>query len=144
MIQPSLEEIKYICDQIARAEGYGEKDAIPTDARNPGDLMLGNRFDCVAMHKGIEYVGRINGVTIYPKADRNTYLLDPGDGYAALWREIASIFNGRSIFYHVGMTIQEIADLWTKTEPEAWAKNVADGCGVSTDTKLSDIKISLA
>lgn len=141
MVQPSLEEIKIICDQIARAEGYGEVDAIPTDARNPGDLFLGNRFDCTVMHKGREYVGRINGVTIYPKADRNTYLLDPQDGYAALWREVATIFRGKSLFYNPSMTIEQIAAIWTKTEVDAWAKNVADGLSITVDTPLADFRI---
>lgn len=136
-----LELIKHVADCIAHAEGYGVLDAVPTDAKNPGDLMLGVRFDIKATHKGKSYFGSIGGITIYPKADRNASVGDHEDGFAALWREVYSIFENKSIFYHANMTVQEIADLWTKTEPEAWAKNVADGLGISTAARLNSLLV---
>jgi hypothetical protein len=135
---------QFIADKIAKAEGYGEKDATPTDARNPGDLMLGKRFDTTITHKGVVYTGTIGGITIFPKADRNTTIGDKEDGWASLWREVGDILDGKSIFYHSAMTIQQIADIWTRTDPDAWAKNVADGLSVSLDTKLSAVQIETA
>jgi len=136
--------VQLIADKIAKAEGYGEKDATPTDARNPGDLMLGKRFSISVTHKGVVYTGTIGGITIFPKADRSTTIGDKEDGWAALWREISNILDGKSIFYHPAMTIQQIADSWTRTDPDAWAKNVADGLNVSLDTKIGEVQIESA
>lgn len=62
------------------------------------------------------------------------------DGWSALKHEIDLIFAGKSHYYNVGMTIQQLGMEWTGNDnPEAWAKTVAGMLGVSITTLLSEL-----
>lgn len=91
---------------IATAEGFGVKNTIPTKAHNPGDLVLGD--------KGHGTLGA-EGITVFQ---------DDGTGWAALEHQLDLIRRGRSHVYRVSMTIQELANHWTRTEQHEWAENV--------------------
>lgn len=93
---------------IAVAEGFGVAGAIPTRAHNPGDLV------CPWLHGptlGAE------GIHVFP---------DDAAGWAALEHQLDLIRDGASDVYRKEMTIQELANHWTRTEPEAWARNLAE------------------
>lgn len=131
---------RWIGSKIKVAEGYGLPDAIPTDAHNPGDLCLGNRFWAKAIHKGLTFQGSINGVTIFPKADPDCDIEDPKDGFAALYREIRLILSGNSTEYRPDWTILQVGTKWTTTDPEDWAKTVAEGLGVDISTPFNELQ----
>ena len=93
---------------IAHAEGWGNPDAIPTKAHNPGDLVLGD--------KGHGTLGA-EGITVFD---------DDATGWAALEHQLLLIKSGKSHVYTVSDTIQQMASKWTNTEVEHWAQNVCD------------------
>lgn len=142
--QPADALLRFIGKAIARAEGYGPAGNIPTDAHNPGDLMLGKRFDITVTHKGQQCTGTINGVTIYPKADPDCDIDDLEDGWGALYREIRLMLTGRSHIYQAGWTITRISEAYTHTDPEAWAATVAEALGVTPETPLNQVQISVS
>ena len=111
---------------IAHAEGFGVVGAIPTQAHNPGDLVLGD--------KGHGTLG----------AEAITVFQDDATGWAALDHQLEMIRTHRSHVYTVGMTIREMAAHWTRTQPDAWAQNVADdltknGRPSTVDTLLKEV-----
>lgn len=87
---------------IAHAEGYGIPGAIPTVRNNPGNLKLPSSD---------------GAITTFPTA---------AEGWAALERQLRLILSGQSRFYNVGMSIADMASVWTATEQTFWARNVAD------------------
>ncbi len=111
---------------IAFAEGFGVRDAIPTRAHNPGDLVLGD--------KGHGVLGS-EAITVFE---------DDATGWAALEHQLTLIRERRSHVYVPSMTIGEMAAHWTRTQPEAWALNVCDGLAkhgrmATVDTPLKDV-----
>lgn len=111
---------------IAHAEGFGMPNAIPTLAHNPGDLVLGD--------KGHGTLGS-EGITVFQ---------DNATGWAALEHQLSMIRLGQSHVYVNSMTIQQMADKWTATQPQAWAHNVADylaahGRAATVTTLLKDV-----
>jgi hypothetical protein len=101
---------------IAKAEGFGIPSAIPTRANNPGDLKLPG-------------ASPLPGTSI-------TMFATVAEGWQALERQLMLIATGQSAFYRPTMTIAEMAKVWTATEQDAWARNVAASLGVSTNTQI--------
>ena len=87
---------------ISVAEGFGVPGKTPTIAHNPGDLIL-------------------SGTT-------PTVFASDSDGWAALYHQLDLIANGTGAKYGytVAMTIAQMARVWTATEPDNWAANVAN------------------
>jgi hypothetical protein len=112
------QKVQAFAKAIAKAEGHGIPGAIPTEANNPGDLVLGD--------KGYGTLGSA-GITVFP---------DIQSGMNALYKELALIIAGQSHVYNLDMTISDMAQHWTTTQQDEWANNVANALGVSTDTTL--------
>ena len=112
--------IQRIAQAIAFAEGFHVPGSVPNRLHNPGDLTL----DLTG--KGIGKEG------IYIR-----YATD-ADGFEALERQVRLMFGG-SRFYHAGMTLWDVAQRYTTTDQEAWARLVAQHLGVPISTKLSDL-----
>lgn len=109
---------------IAKAEGYGIPGAIPTVANNPGDLTSSLGFQETGSKLGsagiVEFINRDNG-------------------WAALEHELRLALSGKSTVYNPGMTLQDFANKYTATQPEEWARNVANTSGFPVDTPLNQI-----
>lgn len=112
------EKIKTFAGAIGVAEGFGIAHAIPTQAHNPGDLVLGD--------KGFGTLG----------AEQITIFQDDDTGRNALYHQLNLIVNGLSHVYTLDMSIRDMANKWTATQPDAWANNVARELGVSPDTVI--------
>lgn len=113
--------VQAIARAIARAEGFfSGPTALPVRANNPGNLKLGDAGQ-----------GTIGGKTIFATIE---------DGWAALYKQIRLMLTGASAYYHPGMTIAQVAKIYTGGDNAlAWAKNVAISLGVSVQTKLADL-----
>lgn len=120
-----------ICQGITKAEGWGVPHTIPTEANNPGDLCLGDRF-------GLGMLGFAK-ITVFPKADPAADIEDKEDGYSSLKREVRAILLGKSHVYQADWTIEEIAQKWTATDPDNWSRIVAGHLGVPASTPLNKI-----
>lgn len=114
---------------ISHAEGYGLANAIPTEANNPGDLVLpGWQGQSLGSEK-------ISVLT----SDTPDNPVPPNGGWFRLYRQIRLIDQGNSTVYNISMTISEMAKKWTATDPEAWARNVSSFLGVTPDTLLETV-----
>lgn len=101
----SENSIALIADAIAHAEGFFAGDTLPRRRNNPGSIT------------------RDGELIQYPTEQ---------DGWNALYRQIESILYGWSSYYSPGMTISEVARVYTGGDkPEAWANIVASRLGVS-------------
>jgi hypothetical protein len=110
--------VQVFAEAIAAAEGYGVPGAIPTVRNNPGDLKL-------------------SGGVI-------TTFATPSEGWAALYRQIELMRDGRSAYYSPTMTLADVSRVWTATEQSAWLSNVIHamrvrGYDVSPLSVLRDI-----
>lgn len=105
-----------IANAIANAEGYGQPNAIPTLANNPGDLVLGDM--------GYGTMG--NGITVFPSSQ---------SGYDALNNQISLIQSGKSSVYSPNESIAQIGNTWSGGDPN-WATNVSSSLGVSPNSSL--------
>ena len=101
---------------IANAEGFGQPNAIPTIANNPGDLNLGDVGN-----------GTINGITIFSSAE---------DGWSALENQLSKMFSGTSNVYNPNMTIDQVGQIWSNGDPN-WSANVSNSLGTPSSTPLS-------
>lgn len=115
------QKIKAFGHAISVAEGFGISNAIPTQAHNPGDLVLGD--------KGFGTLGA-EGITIFE---------DDSKGWDALYHELSLIVNGYSHVYNLDMTINEMAQRWTDTQSDSWALNVARNLNATVDTDLRSL-----
>ena len=111
---------------IATAEGFYVDGSIPQRAHNPGDLVLGD--------KGHGTLGA-EGITVFQ---------DDATGWAALEHQLDLIKKRQSHVYLMTMTIQQMADHWTRTQREEWALNVcatlsANGRPAMPTTLLKDV-----
>ncbi len=111
---------------IASAEGFPVEGSIPKRAHNPGDLVLGDHG-----------YGTLGGEAI-------TVFADDASGWAALEHQLDLIRKRMSHVYVPSMTIQQMADKWTRTQRKEWAENVsnyltAHGRISTPDTKLSEV-----
>ena len=106
---------------IATAEGFYVDGSRPQRNHNPGDMTA----DLIG--KG---VGTDGPFIVYATDD---------DGWANLKAQIQKWFDGTSKNADSSSTIADLAGFYTNTEQSAWANNVANALGVSTDTSLSDL-----
>lgn len=103
---------------IGKAEGFGPVGNIPTRAKNPGDLELGDI--------GLGTLGQ--GITIYPTLRQ---------GIEALYRELNLILTNTSKDYNTSMTFSQMAIIWTGNDnPINWAEIVAKSLNVFPDTTI--------
>lgn len=111
--------VSRLAQAIAKAEGYGLPNAIPTRANNPGNLKLG-----APVLKGTEI----------------TQFATAAEGWAALEKQIRLMLTGASAHYKPTMTIAEVGAKWAPSGDNnvvgAWAANVAKFLGVSVSTPL--------
>ena len=112
--------IERLAQAIAKAEGFGVPDTVPTLAHNPGDLVIPG------------WSGPSMGAGISVFDDDNT-------GWQRLYHEIGLIFVGASHVYNLDMTIMQMAEKWTMTDQNAWANNVADFLRVNILTTLREL-----
>jgi hypothetical protein len=112
--------IARIADAIAFAEGYFVSGSRPRRNNNPGDLEQD------VTGKGVGFDGP------YVK------YASPEDGRDALEHQVRLMFGGSRV-YNPRMTIAEVAERYTETEPAVWARNVAARLGVRVDTRLEEI-----
>jgi hypothetical protein len=58
-------------------------------------------------------------------------------GWQALRRQVQAMLDGSSAFYQPGMSIREVATIYTGGDkPDAWASIVAGQLGVPEDTPI--------
>lgn len=112
--------VSNMADSIAKAEGFGLPDAIPTLAHNPGDLVLGD----------IGY-GTLG-------TEKITVCASDADGRNRLVHQVTIMLAGISKVYSTGDTFADVAQKWTRNDPASWARNVADYLGASPSTTLAD------
>lgn len=114
------DRLKETARAIARAEGFYVPGSIPERAHNPGNLKV-----------GAPTLGT-SGITVFDSDEL---------GWAALYRQLARIIEGRSAHYTLDTTIAEMGRKWTATEHEqsAWASNVAGALGVGVETPLNQV-----
>lgn len=110
---------------IAFAEGFGTVNTIPTNAHNPGDLKIPN-WGGGTLGSGISVFG------------------SDVEGWSRLYHQLNLIQSGNSRVYNDGMSISEMAQKWTATNPGDWANNVANsltqqGYPATTDSILYEI-----
>ncbi len=104
---------------ISKAEGCGIPGALPTRAKNPGDLKLGDVGN-----------GLLDGKTIFTTAQ---------DGWNALFNQLKLIVGGKSGFYTVNDTFEQMARTWTGNDNWAsWAATVTAQLKVAQSTRLGD------
>lgn len=61
------------------------------------------------------------------------------DGWNALYRQLNLIISGGSSQYWLDMSVQEMAQVWTATNPTGWARTVANQLGISVDQNIGDV-----
>jgi hypothetical protein len=110
------EPIKRVARAIAAAEGYGIPGAIPTVAKNPGDLVLPGWAPTLGNA----------GIAVFDSADL---------GWSKLYRQLSIILSGGSSNYFPDTTIEEMGMKWANGDRN-WAINVASNLGVATSTPL--------
>jgi hypothetical protein len=113
--------IDFLSTGIARAEGFGVAGAIPTLAHNPGDLVIPN---WQGPKMGAE------GISVFAS---------DLEGWNRLKYQLYLIGSGQSHVYNLQMTLLDMANKWTRTDPATWATNVARSIGTTTDVTLGDL-----
>ena len=121
----SEELVKRFAEAVARAEGYGVPDSVPTQAKNPGDLSDDGDIG--------------NGViqTSGPFGAKITVYATDEDGWAALYKKVRRMLEGRSKTYPQDLTLMEVALKYAGSP--LWAANVARSLGVDTRATLAEI-----
>lgn len=94
---------------IAHAEGFGQADTIPTKAHNPGDIIMPG------------WTGPTLG------SEHISVFADDATGWRVLYHQVELIETGKSHVYELTMTFEEMAEKWTNTQVEDWARNVVAG-----------------
>lgn len=110
-----------IAEAIATAEGYFVAGSRPNRNNNPGNLTR---------DFGYQTVGKDGPFPIF---------INAAAGWAALKDQVRMMLDGTSNNFRPEMTIAEIAAVYTATEQDAWAANVARELGVSTNTPLYQV-----
>ena len=110
---------------VARTEGFGTKNTIPTRYHNPGDLKCKPKDN--RHFKGMKGVGK-GGHTIFKNDEA---------GWEALRTQITLVLEGHSKNFNRNMTINQMAKKYAK-DWHRWANNMSHNLGVSPDTTLAD------
>lgn len=113
--------IEFFRVAIAKAEGFGAPGAVPTRANNPGDLIIPN---WQGQKTGPE------GVSVFSSV---------GEGWNRLRYQLYLIGSQQSKVYSFDMTIADMGNKWTITEPGTWSNTVAQSIGTTTDVTLGDL-----
>jgi hypothetical protein len=117
---PNVGSIQNFADAIETAEGFGIAGAIPTLAKNPGDLVI----------PGWTGPTLGQGISVFSTET---------EGRARLIHQLQIIIDGTSRVYSLDDTIQSMAQKWTRTNQTAWANIVAGVLQVPASTTLRDI-----
>lgn len=117
----STSRVNRIAQAIAIAEGFNVSGSRAARNNNPGNLTYAFGFP-VSGYDGM--------FPIFQTLD---------DGWAALHTQIQMMLDGTSALYRPDMTILEVARIYTTTEQEFWAANVAGALGVNVNTPISAV-----
>jgi hypothetical protein len=109
---PSTSQVQTISDAIAKAEGYGVANAIPTIRNNPGDLEDAS-----------------GNIITFPT---------PQAGMQALNNQVNLMISGQSAHYDPSMTWAQIGAIYSGSSLPNWANNVAAQLGVDPNSTLGD------
>lgn len=110
-----------LAQAIAVAEGFYVPGSRPARDHNPGDMtedLIGRA------------IGRDKQFVVYATDQ---------DGFDNLYAQIVLWLSGKSAHANENSTIQQIADFYTTTQQDIWARNVADHLGVSVDTQIGQL-----
>lgn len=110
-----------LAQAIAVAEGFYVPGSKPARNHNPGDMTA----DLVG-----KAIGRDGMFVVYAT---------DADGWANLYRQIELWLSGKSAHATANSTIAQIADFYTTTQQDIWAKNVSDHLGVTPETPIGAI-----
>ena len=123
VVAHALTPTQKLAHAIAKAEGFGARNAKPTRLHNPGDIRA---------LRGNAYSGQIG-------VDRQGYAIFKTDraGWSALEAQIDKIVAGVSRFYSVNSTLRQLGRGYATSS--IWARNVAKNLGVTPDTSLFEI-----
>lgn len=108
---------------IAKAEGFGTKNSVPTRTHNPGDIRA---------LPGAHFPGQVG-------LNHHGYVIFKNDaaGWAALRHQLEKIVNRESAHYTPEMTLRQLSRKYA-TSP-TWIKNVSKNLGVTPSTTLAEI-----
>jgi len=112
--------VQRIANAIAYAEGFNVPNSRAARNRNPGNLTASFGFP-------VEWDGMF---AIFQTLE---------DGWTALRMQVQMMRDGSSTYYDPTMSIEQIAQVYTATDPSAWASNVAAQLGVSVTTPIGAI-----
>jgi hypothetical protein len=108
-----------LAQAIAKAEGFGPAENLPTRCCNPGDLELGD----------LGY-GTEGGKTVFATEQL---------GWVALEEQCRLMLTGESHVYRTTDTFAEVAEKYTGGDnSEAWAETVALELGIDVETTLKE------
>lgn len=112
-----------LASAIAKAEGFGIKNAVPTRTHNPGDIRAS---------KSAHYPGQIG-------LNSQHYVIFKNDaaGWAVLNQQLEKIAQRESKYYSPEMTLLQLSKKYA-TSP-TWIKNVSKNLGVTPTTTLAVI-----
>jgi hypothetical protein len=113
--------VQKIAEAIAFAEGFYVAGSRPARNHNPGDMTA----DLIG-----KSVGHDGPFVVYSTDD---------DGWENLRRQISLWLYGGSSHATPDSTITDLSEFYTTTDQTAWAANVANHLGVSTDTSIGEI-----
>jgi len=109
----SQQYVFLIAEAIAKAEGFYAGDTLPKRRNNPGSITSG-------------------GSLIQFETEQA--------GWNALYNQIESMISGQSSYYDTGMSILDVAKVYTGGDKsDAWANIVASRLGVSIYDKFSEL-----
>jgi hypothetical protein len=111
---------------IALAEGFYVSGSRAQRNNNPGNITVD------ITETGI---GKDGNFIVYS---------NPTEGWNALKRQVELILTDASKFYDSGMTLRQIAQVYTTTDQLAWATNDASKLGISIDTPVSTLLTTTA
>lgn len=114
------EKVMAFARAIAKAEGYGIANAIPTRLNNPGDLKIS-----AVPSIGADASGHLRFATAE-------------DGWRALYRQVQLIVDGRSRVYTLDMTIAQMGERYAEGSWN-WTRNVTDALAVRPETRLREV-----
>jgi len=110
-------KVTAMAQAIAKAEGFGPPQNLPTRINNPGDLEIGDQGH-----------GEDNGKTIFATEQ---------DGWDALEGQVRWMLTGSSHMYNLKNTIIEVAEKWSDDDnAQGWASTVAQALGITIATTL--------